>query len=97
MKKKEEREQKKKVCLLHGSANNTNPLVVQLEAKHTADVFEEFVASFEESDSSSKTFVRGSTSIKPAATGNWLATVAVSTTVWIAHDYNNLSSNDWHQ
>ncbi len=43
----------------------------QLEAKETADVFEEFVASFEESDSSGKAFVRGSTSIKPAATGEW--------------------------
>ena len=41
----------------------------QMEAKQTAEVFEEFVASFQESDSSSKTFVRGSASIKPAATG----------------------------
>ena len=40
-----------------------------MEAKQTAEVFEEFVASFEESDSSGKAFVRGSTSIKPAATG----------------------------
>lgn len=40
-----------------------------MEAKQTAEVFEEFVASFQESDSSSKTFVRGSASIKPAATG----------------------------
>ena len=69
-----------------------SPLVVQLDTKHTADVFEEFVASFEESDSSSKTFVRGSTSIKPAATGNWFNNCIKHTMT--AHDYNNLSSND---
>lgn len=40
-----------------------------MEAKETAEVFEEFVASFEETESSGKTFVRGSSSIKPAATG----------------------------
>ena len=44
-----------------------------MEAKQTAQVFEEFVASFQETESSGKTFVRGSSSIKPAATGKTVA------------------------
>jgi hypothetical protein len=48
-----------------------------MEAKQTAEVFEEFVASFEESDSSGKAFVRGSTSIKPAAVGECLNGVSL--------------------
>ena len=46
---------------------------VQLEAQQTAEVFEEFVASFEDIGSSGKTFVRGSTSVKPVATGEQYA------------------------
>ena len=47
----------------------SNSCLLQMEAKETAEVFEEFVASFQESESSGKMFVRGSTSIKPTATG----------------------------
>lgn len=36
-------------------------LLVQTEAKQTAEVFEEFVASFEETEKTGKTFVRGTT------------------------------------
>ena len=43
-----------------------------MEAKETAEVLEEFVASFEETESSGKTFVQGSSSIKPAATGTYI-------------------------
>ena len=42
-----------------------------MEAKETAEVFEEFVASFEDAGSSGKTFVRGSKSVKAAPTGGW--------------------------
>ena len=43
----------------------------QIEEKEAAQVFEDFVASFEGTDKGGKTFIRGST-ITPGSTGKFV-------------------------